>query len=71
MPGSQTTRGRSGTRDDVSGRVAFRESYHVGTPGNFTFAAQWLACIYGLPLRCKRRLRLWIQDRTATNISGL
>ena len=30
-----------------------------------------LAHIYGLPLRCKRRLRLWIQDRTATNISGL
>ncbi len=49
MPGSQTTRGRTDTRHDVPGRVAFRQSYAVGTPGFFTFAAQWLA--YTLPCR--------------------
>jgi hypothetical protein len=27
--------------------------------------------IYGLPLRCKRRIHFWTQDRTADNISGL
>ncbi len=31
MPGSQTTQGRSDTRDDVSGHVAFRDTYGVGT----------------------------------------
>jgi hypothetical protein len=44
MPGSQTTQGRRGTRVSVSNRVAFRVSYRVGTLGNITFAAQWLAC---------------------------
>jgi hypothetical protein len=31
MPGSQTTQGRPDTRADVSGHVAFRETYGVGT----------------------------------------
>ena len=31
MPGSQTTQGRSDTRVDVSDRVAFHETYGVGT----------------------------------------
>jgi hypothetical protein len=37
------------TCDGVSTRVAFRESYRVGTPEIITFAAQWLA--YTLPCR--------------------
>ena len=49
MPGSQTTQGQSGTCDDVSGRVAFRHTYGVGTLEKITFAAQWLA--YTLPCR--------------------
>jgi hypothetical protein len=49
MPGSQTTQGRLDTRDDVSYRVAFRESYLVGTLREITFAARWLA--YTLPCR--------------------
>jgi hypothetical protein len=44
MPGSQTTQGRPDTRADVSGHVAFRDTYGVGTPRFITFAAQWLAC---------------------------
>jgi hypothetical protein len=49
MPGSPTTPGRTGTRDDVSARVAFRENDHVGTRDYLAFAAQWLA--YVLPCR--------------------
>jgi hypothetical protein len=49
MPGSQTTQGRSGTRASASDRVAFRQSYGVGTQRFITFAAQWLA--YTLPCR--------------------
>jgi hypothetical protein len=49
MPGSQTTRSQTDTRDDVSVRVAFRQSYGVGTPEKITYAAQWLA--YTLPCR--------------------
>ena len=49
MPGSQTTQGRSDTRDDVSDRVTFRVSYLVGTLRFITFAARWLA--YTLPCR--------------------
>jgi hypothetical protein len=49
MPGSQTTQGRSDTRVDVSGRVAFRQTYGVGTLKEITFAARWLA--YTLPCR--------------------
>jgi hypothetical protein len=50
MPGSQTTQGRLDTRDGVSGRVAFRVTYRVGTLRNITFAARWLACT----LPCRR-----------------
>jgi hypothetical protein len=50
MPGSQTTRGQTGTRAGVSVRVAFHESYRVGTPEKITYAAQWLACT----LPCRR-----------------
>jgi hypothetical protein len=49
MRGSQTTQGRLDTRADVSNHVAFRQTYAVGTLGNNTFAAQWLA--YTLPCR--------------------
>jgi hypothetical protein len=49
MPGSQTTQGRSDTRDDAPYRLAFRVSYRVGTLSKITFAAQWLA--YTLPCR--------------------
>src|SRR5450631_3658025 len=33
MPGSQTTQGRSDARVGASDRVAFRDTYGVGTPG--------------------------------------
>jgi len=49
MPGSTTTPGRMGARDDVPIHVAFRESDHVGTRDYLAFAAQWLA--YVLPSR--------------------
>jgi hypothetical protein len=49
MPGSQTTQGRLDTCDGVSGCVAFRQSYGVGTLRKITFAARWLA--YTLPCR--------------------
>jgi hypothetical protein len=49
MPGSQTTQGRSDTRDHVSARVAFHETYGVGALRFITFAAQWLA--YTFPYR--------------------
>jgi len=44
MPGSQTTQGRSDTRAGASSRVAFRETYGVGTLDEITYAARWLAC---------------------------
>ena len=50
MPGSQTTRGQTGTRDGVPVRVAFHVTYGVGTPEKNTYAAQWLACT----LPCRR-----------------
>jgi hypothetical protein len=50
MPGSQTTRGQTDTRSNVSIRVAFHESYRVGTPEKITYAAQCLACT----LPCRR-----------------
>jgi hypothetical protein len=50
MPGSPTTPGWAGTRDDAPVHVAFREYDHVGTQDYLAFAAQWLAC--GLPCRC-------------------
>ena len=49
MPGSPTTPGWAGTRDDVPVHVAFRDSDHVGTRDFLAFAAQWLA--YALPYR--------------------
>ena len=49
MPGSQTTQGRSDTRAGASSRLAFRQTYGVGTLWKITFAAQWLA--YTLPCR--------------------
>ncbi len=48
MPGSQTTPGRPGARDDAPGHIAFRGHKHVGTREEL-FAAQWLA--YALPCR--------------------
>jgi hypothetical protein len=49
MPGSPTTPGRTGTRDDAPVHVAFRKNDHVGTRDYLAFAAQWLA--YVLPCR--------------------
>jgi hypothetical protein len=49
MPGSSTTPGWAGARDDVPVHVAFRESEHVGTRVAQVFAAPWLA--YALPYR--------------------
>ena len=49
MPGSSTTPGRTGARDDAPVHVAFRVSDHVGTRNYLAFAAQWLA--YALPYR--------------------
>ncbi len=49
MPGSPTTPGRAGARDDAPARVAFRHFDHVGTRDYHAFAAQWLA--YALPYR--------------------
>ena len=49
MPGSPTTPGWAGTRDDAPVHVAFRVYDHVGTRDFLTFAAQWLA--YALPYR--------------------
>jgi hypothetical protein len=49
MPGSSTTPGRAGARNNASVHVAFRDSDHVGTQDYLAFAAQWLA--YVLPYR--------------------
>ena len=49
MPGSSTTSGWAGARDDAPVHVAFRVYDHVGTRDFLTFAAQWLA--YALPYR--------------------
>ena len=46
MPGSQTTRGQTGTRSSAPVRVAFRFNDSVGTPEKMTFVAQWLAYTY-------------------------
>ena len=46
MPGSQTTRGQTGTRSSAPVSIAFRFSNSVGTPENVTFVAQWLAYAY-------------------------
>jgi hypothetical protein len=49
MPGSLTTPGHPGTRDDAPVRVAFRSTHGVGFPGIASFVAQWLA--YAFPCR--------------------
>ena len=49
MPGSPTTPGWTGTRDDAPVHVAFRDFDHVGTRDYLAFAAPWLA--YALPYR--------------------
>src|SRR5271165_5771663 len=50
MPGSSTTPGRTGPRNNAPVHVAFRVYDHVGTRNYLAFAAQWLA--YALP--CQR-----------------
>jgi hypothetical protein len=49
MPGSQTTHAQMDARDGASIRIAFRQTYGVGTPQIITYAAHWLA--YTLPCR--------------------
>ena len=43
MPGSLTTPGRPGARDDAPGCVAFRQMHGVGTQNRNLSRAQWLA----------------------------
>ena len=49
MPGSQTTPGPTGARNNAPGDFAFRQVNNVGTRVDNDFAAQWLA--YTLPYR--------------------
>jgi hypothetical protein len=49
MPGSKTTPGLAGARNDAPVSVAFRGVNNVGTRVYNAFAAQWLA--YTLPYR--------------------
>ena len=49
MPGSKTTPGPAGARNDAPTSVAFRGVNNVGTRVYNAFAAQWLA--YTLPYR--------------------
>src|SRR6516165_4941689 len=49
MPGSKTTPGLAGARNDAPASVAFRGVNNVGTRVSNAFAAQWLA--YTLPYR--------------------
>ena len=49
MPGSKTTSGLAGARNDAPASVAFRGVNNVGTRVYNAFAAQWLA--YTLPYR--------------------
>jgi hypothetical protein len=46
MPGSPTTPGRPSARVGALRRLAFRYTDSVGTRGQFSIAAQWLACTY-------------------------
>jgi hypothetical protein len=59
MPGSPTTPGRPGPRDDAPVRVAFRDLKRVGARNKTSFAARWLA--YALP--CRR----FVRTLTGTN----
>jgi len=43
MPGSKTTSGLAGARNDAPASVAFRRVNNVGTRVYNAFAAQWLA----------------------------
>src|SRR4029077_10141679 len=49
MPGSQTTPGPTGARNNAPADFAFRQVNNVGTRVDDDFAAQWLA--YTLPYR--------------------
>jgi hypothetical protein len=49
MPGSKTTPGRTGARNNAPVGFAFRQVNNVGTQDDNSFAAQWLA--YTLPYR--------------------
>lgn len=49
MPGSQTTPGPTGARNNAPADFAFRQVNNVGTRVDNGFAAQWLA--YTLPYR--------------------
>ena len=49
MPGSKTTPGPAGTRNNAPASFAFRGVNNVGTRVSNAFAAQWLA--YTLPYR--------------------
>jgi hypothetical protein len=49
MPGSQTTPGPTGARNNAPADFAFRQVNNVGTRIDNDFAAQWLA--YTLPYR--------------------
>ena len=49
MPGSQTTPGPTGARNNAPADFAFRQVNNVGTRIHNAFAAQWLA--YTLPYR--------------------
>ena len=49
MPGSQTTPGPTGARNNAPADFAFRRVNNVGTRIANSFAAQWLA--YALPYR--------------------
>jgi len=49
MPGSQTTPGPTGARNNAPAGIAFRQVNNVGTRVDNDFAAQWLA--YTLPYR--------------------
>ena len=49
MPGSKTTPGLAGARNDAPASVAFRGVNNVGTRVYNAFAAQWL--VYTLPYR--------------------
>ena len=46
MPGSSTTPGRPRACAGARRRMAFRYTDSVGTRYSFSFAAQWLACMY-------------------------
>ena len=46
MPGSPTTPGRPRACAGARRRIAFRYTDSVGTRNQFSFAAQWQACMY-------------------------